>query len=71
MNKLRRYVRLDDALFVLALAIPAVVAVARYVDTAVETSAIILAHQPHKDVVVKAVAPAKTEVAQSSDVQVR
>jgi hypothetical protein len=70
MNKLRRYVHLDDALFVLALAIPALFAVARYVETAAETSAIVLAQQPHKDVVVKAVAPAKTEVAQS-DVEVR
>ena len=71
MTKLSRYVHLDDALFVLALAIPGMVAVARYVDTAAETSAIILAQQARKDVVVKAVVPAKTEVAQSDDVQVR
>ena len=39
MTKLSRYVHLDDALFVLALAIPAMFAVARYVDTAAETRA--------------------------------
>jgi len=50
---------------VLALAVPAVFAVARYVETAAETNAIVLAHHAPKNTVVKAPAPVKAQVAQS------
>ncbi|SRR5258705_7670183 len=40
---------LDDALFILALAVPFMFSVARYVETAVEASAILLAHQARKE----------------------
>jgi hypothetical protein len=65
MKKLSRYVRLDDAFFVLALAVPFMFSVARYIETATEKSAITLAHQARKEAVVKASPQVKVEVAQT------
>jgi hypothetical protein len=54
MRKLGRWIGVEDALFILALAIPTMFAVARYVDSAAEASAIMLAHQAQQSEVAKA-----------------
>jgi hypothetical protein len=66
MKKLTQYVRLDDAFFVLALAVPFLFSVARYVETSTETSAMILAQQSRKDAVVKASPQTQVEIAQTA-----
>jgi hypothetical protein len=54
MKNLGRWIGREDALFILALMIPAMFAVARYLDSAAEASAIILAHQAPQSAVAKA-----------------
>jgi hypothetical protein len=68
MKKLSRYVGLDDAFFVLALAVPFMFCVARYAQTATETSAMILAQQSRQQAVVKTSPQVKVQMAQT-DVQ--
>jgi hypothetical protein len=48
MKKTSRFFHIDDALFVLALMVPSMVALARYVETAAQTSAIVLSQQQHR-----------------------
>ncbi|HEX4584701.1 MAG TPA: hypothetical protein VH183_07715 [Burkholderiaceae bacterium] len=56
----------DDALLVLLIAVPTMFAVARYVESAAEASAIVLAHQSRQSTVVKASPARKIHVAQSA-----
>jgi len=49
-----KFSRIDDALFVLAMAIPTLFMVARYVESAAQQSALILAHNTQHMVVAKA-----------------
>jgi hypothetical protein len=60
----RRKLMTEDAIFVLALTIPCLVAVARYVDTAARTSAAILASTQQHRVIAKAPAGAHAQIVQ-------
>jgi len=62
MKMLRRFLSLDDALFIMILAVPCVLAVAVDVATVTEKATIILAHRPVKDVDGKLTAQAKSDV---------
>ncbi|HEX4598028.1 MAG TPA: hypothetical protein VH278_09600 [Burkholderiaceae bacterium] len=53
MKNLGQWIGREDALFILALMIPAMFAVARYLDSAAEASAIILAHKASQSAVAK------------------
>jgi len=64
MRKRSRYLSLDDAWFVVTLAVPVMFSVAFDVDSLARSTAIVLAHQPREDARVKVVAQVKTEAAQ-------
>jgi hypothetical protein len=55
----------DDALLVLLIAVPAMFAVARYVESAAEASAIILAHQSRQGMIAKAAPERRIQLARS------
>ena len=54
MKKLGQWIGREDALFILALMVPAMFAVARYLDSAAEASAVILAHKASQSAVAQA-----------------
>jgi hypothetical protein len=59
--------RIDDALFVLAIAIPTLFMVARYVESAAQQSALILAHHAQHMVVANARIDDRLLLAQAGD----
>jgi hypothetical protein len=48
LKRTSRLFHIDDALFVLALMMPSVIALARYVESAARTRAIVLSRQPQR-----------------------